>query len=97
MGNALALVPWVLWAVERLAAGRSGGALLALLAGLQLLGGHPETSMHTALLSGIYLLVRGTAVRLGAAWGRFAGSLGLGGGDRGGPDPAARDAVASDQ
>lgn len=72
MGNALALVPWVLWAVERLAAGRSGGALLALLAGLQLLGGHPETSMHTALLSGLYLLVRGSAVRIWEAWARFA-------------------------
>jgi len=72
MGNALALVPWVLWAVERLAAGRSGGALLALCAGFQLLGGHPETSMHTALLAGLYLLVRGAAGRAWATWGRFA-------------------------
>jgi hypothetical protein len=76
MGNALALVPWVLWAVERLAAGRSGGALLALCAGLQLLGGHPETSMHTALLAGLYLLVRGTA-RAVATWGRFVAGWAL--------------------
>lgn len=58
MGNALALVPWVLWAVECLAAG-AGWAPLALVGGLQLLGGHPETAAHTALLSGLYLLVRG--------------------------------------
>ena len=127
MGNALALVPWVLWAVETLTPrpplpsahpdprerGRSlrpawfpfisapkaeprfgemvgaatppspGGpgvrpgegsgvraaGLLALTAGLQLLGGHPETCAHTALLSAIYLLVRGAA---GSTWLRFA-------------------------
>lgn len=77
MGNALALVPWVLWAVERLAAGRSGGAPLALCAGLQLLGGHPETSMHTALLAGLYLLVRGAAGRPWATWGRFVAAWAL--------------------
>lgn len=64
MGNALALVPWVLWAVERKSA-----HLLALAAGLQLLGGHPETCAHTALLATIYLLVRGAS---GWAWLRFA-------------------------
>ncbi|HWN43338.1 MAG TPA: YfhO family protein [Thermoanaerobaculia bacterium] len=64
MGNALALVPWVLWSVER-----KDVLLLALTAGLQLLGGHPETCAHTALLSVIYLLVRGAA---GSTWLRFA-------------------------
>jgi hypothetical protein len=64
MGNALALVPWVLWAVER-----KDVFLLALTAGLQLLGGHPETCAHTALLSVIYLLVRGAS---GSTWLRFA-------------------------
>ncbi|HEX3131293.1 MAG TPA: hypothetical protein VH394_28410 [Thermoanaerobaculia bacterium] len=68
MGNALALVPWVLWSVERLAAGTGSWTWLAATAGLQLLGGHPETCAHTALLSGIYLLVRGGGVR---AWGRL--------------------------
>ncbi|HEX9668179.1 MAG TPA: hypothetical protein VGC93_01735, partial [Thermoanaerobaculia bacterium] len=72
MGNALALVPWVLWAVERIAAGRGGAAALALAAGFQLLGGHPETSLHTALLSALYLAVRGAA-RPRAAWLRWAG------------------------
>ncbi len=60
MGNALALLPWVLWAVERIAAGAPGGTLaLAVAGGLQLLAGHPETAAHTALLSGVYLAVRG--------------------------------------
>lgn len=72
MGNALALVPWVLWAVERIAVGRGGGLLLAFAGGLQLLGGHPETVVHTALLAGLYLLVRGAA-RPAAAWARFLG------------------------
>lgn len=68
MGNALALAPWVLWSVERLS-GRRGGFLLALTAGLQLLGGHPETCAHTALLAALYLLARGAGAR---AWLRFA-------------------------
>lgn len=93
MGNALALVPWVLWAVERVAAATSpssglagataaAGPLataiagLAAAAGLQLLAGHPETAAHTALLSLLYLAVRGAA-RQGAAFlGWAAGWLG---------------------
>lgn len=46
-----------------------GVRLLALTAGLQLLGGHPETCAHTALLATVYLLVRGAS---GGAWLRFA-------------------------
>ncbi len=81
MGNALALVPWVLWAVERVAAAGRGAlapavAGLAAAAGLQLLGGHPETAAHTALLSLLYLALRGPA-RPAAAWlGWAAGWLG---------------------
>jgi hypothetical protein len=82
MGNALALVPWVWWAVERLAAAESqrgwrlGAAGLAAASGLQLLGGHPETAAHSALLSLLYLAVRG-ARRPAAAWaGWAAGWLG---------------------
>ena len=90
MGNALALVPWVLWAVERLAAAIPAGAgplpgagplataiaWLAAAAGLQLLGGHPETAAHTALLSLLYLLVRGAARPAAAFLGWAAGWLG---------------------
>lgn len=81
MGSALALVPWVLFAVERLASGRSGAAPLALAAGLQLLAGHPETAVHTALLSALYLAVRGTAPGVAApgAWLRLAAGWALGG------------------
>lgn len=76
MGSALALVPWVLWAVERLAAGRSGLAPLAGLAGLQMLAGHPETCVHTALLTALYLAVRGRdgARPLSGVWVRFLGA-----------------------
>jgi len=96
MGNALALVPWVLWAVERLAAVSSAGsgpgpapaaattvrplaaavAGLAAAAGLQLLAGHPETAAHTALLSLLYLAVRGAARPAAAFLGWAAGWLG---------------------
>jgi len=68
MGNALALVPWVLWAVERIATGASAGwSVLAVTGGLQLLAGHPETAAHTAMLSILWLLVRCAAKPL-AAW-----------------------------
>lgn len=59
MGNCHALVPWVFLAVERLANGRGSWIALALAGGLQLLGGHPETPVFTALLAGVYLLARG--------------------------------------
>lgn len=74
LGSAVALAPWVLAAVERVAAGRWGLAPLALVAGLQLLAGHPETCLHTAMLSALYLLVRGTpGVVAWRAWGRLLG------------------------
>ena len=63
MGNCHALVPWVLLAVERLANGRGSWIGLAVAGGLQLLGGHPETPVFTALLAGVYLLARGSAAR----------------------------------
>ncbi len=58
MGNALALAPWVLWSVERLASGEGSWRVLAMMAGLQMLAGHPETVLHTALLGAVYLLAR---------------------------------------
>lgn len=72
MGNCHALVPWVLLAVERLASGRGSWPGLMLVGGLQLLGGHPETAVFTALLAGLYLVVRGTLRPL-AAWLGFLG------------------------
>ena len=60
MSNAFALAPWVLWSVERIANGKSGWLMLSVTAGLSLLSGHPETVIHTAMISGLYLLVRGS-------------------------------------
>jgi hypothetical protein len=72
MANALCLVPWIFLAVEQLASGERPGkrawTLLAALAGLQLLAGHPETAFFTALACGIYLLARGTARPRVAVW-----------------------------
>lgn len=76
LANSLCLVPWVLLAVERLAAGRSGWGLLGILAGAQLLSGHPETVAFTAVLSAIYLLVRGAKL---SAWGHLGIGWGIGG------------------
>lgn len=70
MGNTHALVPWVLLAVERLASRRGSWPGLALAGGLQLLGGHPETPVFTALIAGVYLLARGSE-RPVVAWARF--------------------------
>lgn len=84
MANAHALVPWVLLATERLAGGRWGWAPLALLGGLQVAAGHPETAVFTGMLTLVYLAVRGAGrpeAATGAApghgratWLRFAGA-----------------------
>ncbi len=68
MGSALALVPWVFWAVERIASGRGSWPALGCLAGLQLLCGHPETCLHTAFLSFLYLAVRAGSPRRLQPW-----------------------------
>ncbi|MCB1032993.1 MAG: YfhO family protein [Acidobacteria bacterium] len=70
MANALCLVPWVLWQVDRMVRGHGSWGELALLAGLQLLGGHPETSVHTAMLGALYLALLPEARRL-RIWVRF--------------------------
>ncbi|MFH1467035.1 MAG: hypothetical protein ABIO70_21815 [Pseudomonadota bacterium] len=51
MHAAAALLPWVLWAGERMlvARGRRGGPLLGLLLALQLSAGHPQVSYLTGL------------------------------------------------
>ncbi|MDA8019843.1 MAG: DUF3367 domain-containing protein [Thermoanaerobaculia bacterium] len=58
MANALVLVPWVLWATERLVAERTPFRTLAACVALMALGGHPGTLSHCLLLSVVYLAVR---------------------------------------
>ena len=86
MANALCLVPWVLreTGATRARARRwpipdwGGGAWwrLGVLVGLQALGGHPETVVHTALLAGLYLVVRGGCGR--ATWAKLVVAFGSG-------------------
>ena len=68
MANALVLVPWVLWATERLVAGAGSWRPLAICVALLALGGHPGTLSHCLLLSAVYLLVRGIPWRDLAQW-----------------------------
>jgi len=79
MGNALMLVPWALLATERLAARHGGWRPLAVVAGLMLLSGHPETAVFTGLLATLYLLGRrvepGQAAR---TWAEFLGGWAAG-------------------
>jgi hypothetical protein len=89
MANAFCLVPWILLMTERLASDptvegavrRRAWRALALLTGLQLLAGHPETAVLTALLATVYLLVRvpWRRSRLAAAWGPFVAAWAVGG------------------
>jgi len=65
MTNAVAMLPWVLWSVERIVQERFDWRWLSIIAAIQLLGGHPHTSLHTVLIMGTYLVVRGTSWR---AW-----------------------------
>ncbi len=82
MANALCLVAWIFLAVERLAAGERAGkrawTLLAALAGLQLLAGHPETAFFTALACGIYLLARRSARPRLAVWTKVVSAWSVG-------------------
>jgi len=58
--NVSVLLPWGLWAVERImqrGAGR-GGLILAGVCAIALLGGHPGTQIHFAGLLGLYVAVR---------------------------------------
>ena len=58
--------------------GWGGGGLVApgCVVGLQALGGHPETVVHTALLAGLYLAVRGGSGR--ATWAKLVAAFGAG-------------------
>jgi hypothetical protein len=58
MANALAAVPWVFLATERLLGGKPGVRLLAAAVALCLLSGHPETAVYLALAASLYWLLR---------------------------------------
>lgn len=82
MANALCLVPWILWVAHRILEGRGGFRRLAVLVGLQWLGGHPETVVHTAMLVGVFALTlailwRRDPARPSVEWRAF-GRLGFG-------------------
>ncbi len=59
MANAMAMLPWTLWAAEGIAQRRRHApVVLALVAGLQLLGGHPETAVYSAAAGALWVLAR---------------------------------------
>ncbi|QQR75848.1 MAG: YfhO family protein [Holophagales bacterium] len=82
MANALCLAPWLLLATERLAVStvtaRRPWRLLALLAALQLVAGHPETAVDCAILFAVYLAAR-VGFRHLAVWGAYAKAWLVGG------------------
>jgi 6-pyruvoyl-tetrahydropterin synthase related domain len=71
-----ALLPWLLWATERLwrEPSRRRLAGLGLIVGLAILAGHPETALLGSCAAGVYLLVRGR----GSGIGRWAAGHALG-------------------
>jgi hypothetical protein len=58
-----ALLPWVLWAVERygMSGKRSHGVVLALLVAVQVFAGHQQTFAYSFLLAGAYTIVMARA------------------------------------
>lgn len=79
ISNVAMLLPLTLLATERLL--RFGGALnfaaLAMVAGAQFLGGHPETSFHIGVVWTAYLLFRLLAKPKSADWRRTSWRRGL--------------------
>lgn len=71
-----ALLPWLLWATERLwrEPSRRRLSALGLVVGLAIFAGHPETALLSSCATGIYLLVRGR----GSGVGRWAAGQALG-------------------
>jgi len=66
--NVSALLPWLLLCADRAALQPSGRrvAAVALVAGLQHLGGHPETAFHSQALASVLVLGRAASVAGGA-------------------------------
>ncbi len=73
-------LPYVLWALDRLARhGRAGDlALVALAAALAFYAGHPQTFLFVGLLSGLYWILRLRQIRRGNGWSA-AMTIALGG------------------
>jgi hypothetical protein len=76
-----ALLPWLLWATDRVV--RAPGPLpvagLAALVGLQFLGGHPESSFHALFATGCFFVLRAAVLRrLWAPLAAFAAALAAG-------------------
>src|SRR5436190_4425005 len=88
LGSIAVWLPWLWWATGRLMVRPGPGrvALLAFIVTLSILAGHPETSYHVALSTGLFAVfyavfalpasVKQVAVRLGLWGGAYAlGSL----------------------
>jgi hypothetical protein len=60
-----ALLPWLLWATDRVVRepGPGPAALLAALVGLQFLGGHPESSFHVLFATAAFFVLRAAVLR----------------------------------
>ncbi|MDQ6915928.1 MAG: hypothetical protein M3155_08990 [Actinomycetota bacterium] len=60
-----ALLPWLLWATDRVVRmpGPLPAAGLAALVGLQYLGGHPESSFHALFATGCFFVLRAAVLR----------------------------------
>ncbi len=77
-----ALIPWMMVAAERAIRRPTvrGAAPLAVVVGLQFLCGHPESSFHAVIATGVYFVVRMIALR--PAWRAptiaFAAAMALG-------------------
>lgn len=85
LGNVAIWLPWLLWRVEKLAQapGPRSAAWLAVLICLAVLGGHPETTAHVLLLTGVYMLWQcgrawsGQATRHAFRWFAAASVVGI--------------------
>jgi hypothetical protein len=76
-----ALLPWLLWATDRVVRepGPRTAAGLALVVGMQFLGGHPESSFHVLFATGCFFVLRAAVRRrLRAPLAAFAGAVLLG-------------------
>jgi len=74
-----ALLPWMLWLVERIYRGGRIGPLLGLAAAtaIGLGGGHPGMQVHVMAAAGMYALLRAAFLPRASAWGERLRPFGL--------------------